>query len=205
MKKKIICFWGFTLYLTLLNILFWSVGTLLVPEYNNCCHSGIDLDSVILIAIHSFILIFIFRIDRRYSILLMSILCMLLNLTFMNIGEILKDSHMFDGVMAEFMANINKVNDDQLKAVAIVVANGVNDTLASMLSNPPAEAVVDYNDILTLMDATSTEAQKSAVYYKLIAAVAADSGYQLTGTGGREDFLTIPDKAESHFRMGQRL
>lgn len=87
MKKKIICFLGFTLYLTLLNILFWSVGTLVVPEYNNYIHSSIGLDSVILIAIHSFIQIFIFRIDRRYSILLMSVLCMLLNLTSMNIGN----------------------------------------------------------------------------------------------------------------------
>ena len=39
----------------------------------------------------------------------------------------------------------------------------------------------------------------------LSAIYAVDSGFQLTGTGGGEDFLTVANEAESHFRMGQSL
>ena len=87
MRKKIICFLGFIVYLTLLNLLFWSIGTLVVPEYNNYSHSGIYLESIIFVSVQSFIQVFIFRIEKKNSIFLMSVLYMLFNFTFMNIGN----------------------------------------------------------------------------------------------------------------------
>lgn len=56
---------GFIVYLTLLNLLFWSIGTLVVPEYNNYSHSGIYLESIIFVSVQSFIQVFIFRIEKK--------------------------------------------------------------------------------------------------------------------------------------------
>lgn len=72
MREKIIQFVSFTLYVSLLNILFHLIGVLFVDDYYHWYASKLRIENIFPIAIYAFLQIIVFPINKRYRIILVS-------------------------------------------------------------------------------------------------------------------------------------
>lgn len=81
MNNKLTQFAALTIYLSLLNIVFFLIGIVFIPDYMHWSSSKLNLGNFILIAVYSFIQTVVFPLTKK-SITLVSLLSLFCGLIF---------------------------------------------------------------------------------------------------------------------------
>lgn len=79
-KRKTTQFLAIIVYMELLNVIFWMIGSLFMDSYGHWTSSHMDGSELFFISLFAFIQIFVFPIDKKYRIIVVAWLYLTLGL-----------------------------------------------------------------------------------------------------------------------------